>query len=107
MSPTLIESELFGHRKGAYTGTLDNRAGWLEVCKPLGTIFLDEIGELDAQIQVETPAASCTPARSSASATPRPATSPARSSLPPTATWPTRCRPAASARTSTTASAPT
>ncbi len=50
---TLIESELFGHRRGAFTGALQDRKGWLEVCPALGTVFLDEIGDLETTIQVK------------------------------------------------------
>ena len=53
LSPTLIESELFGHCRGAFTGAVGDHAGWLEVCKPQGTVFLDEIGEIDGSLQVK------------------------------------------------------
>jgi hypothetical protein len=53
LPPTLIESELFGHRRGAFTGALHDRRGWLEVCGPTGAVFLDEIGDLDPAIQVK------------------------------------------------------
>jgi len=50
MSANLIESELFGHRKGSFTGAIADRKGWLELCQPSGAVFLDEIGELDPAI---------------------------------------------------------
>ena len=53
LSPTLIESELFGHRRGSFTGAIEDRVGWLEQCRPLGSVFLDEVGELDSLIQVK------------------------------------------------------
>jgi len=52
-SPTLLESELFGHRKGAFTGAVDQHDGVLERCSPHGAIFLDEIGEVAASIQIK------------------------------------------------------
>lgn len=52
-SPTLIESELFGHKAGAFTGALGDRLGWFEICGPHGIVFLDEIGDIDPSIQVK------------------------------------------------------
>ncbi len=53
LSPTLVESELFGHRRGAFTGAVADRKGWLEMCPELGSVFLDELGDLDPGIQVK------------------------------------------------------
>jgi transcriptional regulator with AAA-type ATPase domain len=53
LSPTLIESELFGHRRGSFTGAMSDRKGWLETCPALGSVFLDELGEMELSIQVK------------------------------------------------------
>jgi transcriptional regulator with PAS, ATPase and Fis domain len=52
LAPSLIESELFGHEKGAFTGAVDRHAGVFERANG-GTIFLDEIGELDLSLQAK------------------------------------------------------
>lgn len=49
---TLLESELFGHEKGAYTGAHERRTGRIEQAQG-GSLFLDEIGEIDATLQVK------------------------------------------------------
>ena len=52
LSPTLLESELFGYEKGAFTGATERRIGRFELAQG-GTLFLDEIGEIDATIQIK------------------------------------------------------
>jgi two-component system response regulator AtoC len=52
LSPQLLESELFGHEKGAFTGASQRRIGRFEQADG-GTLFLDEIGEIDAATQVK------------------------------------------------------
>jgi two-component system, NtrC family, response regulator AtoC len=52
LSPTLLESELFGHERGAFTGAHERRIGRFEQAQG-GTLFLDEIGEIDATLQVK------------------------------------------------------
>ncbi len=50
---TLIESALFGHKKGAFTGAVENYQGIFEQCSPYGAILLDEIGEVSKPIQIK------------------------------------------------------
>lgn len=52
LAPTLIESELFGHEKGAFTGAVGRKLGRFELANG-GTIFLDEIGDLPPELQVK------------------------------------------------------
>lgn len=52
-SESLIESELFGHRKGAFTGAVEDYEGVFDRCSPFGAIFLDEIGEVGEPIQIK------------------------------------------------------
>ena len=52
LAPSLLESELFGHVKGAFTGANENRKGRFELANG-GTLFLDEISEIDASTQVK------------------------------------------------------
>ena len=52
LSETLLDSELFGHMRGAFTGADTNKKGLIEVAEK-GTVFLDEIGEMSALVQVK------------------------------------------------------
>ncbi|MCK4913670.1 MAG: sigma-54-dependent Fis family transcriptional regulator [Planctomycetes bacterium] len=50
---TLLESELFGHNKGAFTGAVESHNGVFTLCGPHGSIFLDEIGDVSIQVQIK------------------------------------------------------
>jgi transcriptional regulator with PAS, ATPase and Fis domain len=49
----LVESELFGHKKGAFTGAIEGHDGIFSLCSPSGAIFLDEIGEVTIPVQIK------------------------------------------------------
>ena len=53
ISPQLLESELFGHEKGSFTGAISSHKGIFARCSRHGSIFLDEIGEISTQIQIK------------------------------------------------------
>jgi DNA-binding NtrC family response regulator len=50
---TIIESELFGHKKGAFTGAVEDFKGVFDRCSSFGAIFLDEIGEVSVPVQIK------------------------------------------------------
>ena len=52
-SEGVLESELFGHRKGAFTGAVDQHEGLFSRCAPHGVIFLDEIGDISVPVQIK------------------------------------------------------
>ncbi len=52
LTETLLESELFGHERGAFTGAVDRKRGRFELAH-MGTLFLDEIGEINQSIQIK------------------------------------------------------
>jgi transcriptional regulator with AAA-type ATPase domain len=52
-SEGLLESELFGHRKGAFTGAVDHHEGLFSRCPPHGATFLDEIGDASPAVQIK------------------------------------------------------
>ena len=86
ISPGLVESELFGHEKGAFTGAIARKIGRFELADG-GTIFLDEIGDLPAELQVKL-CESCRRGRSTGLAARERSRSTCGWSRRPTAIWP-------------------
>ena len=104
ISRELIESELFGHEKGAFTGALNVHKGAFEEADG-GTLFLDEIGELPLELQAKLLRALESGEIKRVGASRPTERSTCASSAPPTATCSPRCARASSARISTTGSA--
>ncbi len=53
LTPSLVESALFGHVEGAFSGAVRDQTGWLETCHAGGAVFLDELGDLNHVIQAK------------------------------------------------------
>lgn len=53
LSLAVRESEIFGHVHGSFTGAVADKLGWLGLCGPHGTLFVDEVGELDLDLQIK------------------------------------------------------